>query len=336
LIRRRKHMKKLPIFILFMTAVLISISGCSITNQNKTTESVPESPNTKPPSIYVDGLVYTTTGETLPIEVDPSVIQRVTRIIPGTEFPTEEGTINFPLNNGSYALITDTEEYVVVSIEQEWVKFTKRVDPIPTPGKYLMDDARISGGTWIYLRPDQTFVFMRDVATSYVPQGTYRISGDELILEVSKEEYYIFKIEGDTLQLKDGTHIKELVPINSLFLRNEVEQLIEEDPMNFTEEEIRSGMSLIEENFSFPGATLKKLWYEEDKTTKLRNSYMNYGRGKINGISPENVLVILSAFITADTDENPVLNPNSTYTDYQWILIRSRKEDPWRIDDQGY
>lgn len=199
-----------------------------------------------------------------------------------------------------------------------------------------MDDARISGGTWIYLRPDQTFVFMRDVATSYVPQGTYSISGDELILEVSKEEYYIFKIEGDTLQLKDGTHIKELVPINSLFLRNEVEQLIEEDPMNFTEEEIRSGMSLIEENFSFPGATLKKLWYEEDKTTKLRNSYMNYGRGKINGISPENVLVILSEFITADTDENPVLNPNSTYTDYQWILIRSRKGDPWRIDDQGY
>ncbi|MBP9920429.1 MAG: hypothetical protein KBF03_00570 [Proteiniclasticum sp.] len=63
---------------------------------------------------------------------------------------------------------------------------------------------------------------------------------------------------------------------------------------------------------------------------------MNYGRGKINGISPENVLVILSEFITADTDENPVLNPNSTYTDYQWILIRSRKGDPWRIDDQGY
>lgn len=329
-------MKKLPIFILFMTAVLISITGCSITNQNKTTESMPESPNTKPPSIYVDGLVYTTTGETLPIEVDPSVIQRVTCIIPGTEFPTEEGTINFPLNNGSYALITDTEEYVVVSIDQKWQKFTKRVDHIPTPGKYLMDDARISGGTWIYLRPDQTFVFMRDVATSYVPQGTYRISGDELILEVSKEEYYIFKIEGDTLQLKDGTHIKELVPINSLFLRNEVEQLIEEDPMNFTEEEIRSGMSLIEENFSFPGATLKKLWYEEDKTTKLRNSYMNYGRGKINGISPENVLVILSEFITDETEENPALNPNSTYTDYQWILIRSSKGEPWRIDDQGY
>lgn len=329
-------MKKISILMLLMSVILMTISGCSINSKNNSSENLSETPNTKPPSIYVDGLVYTATGENLPIEVDPSIIQKVTHIIPGTEFPAEEGTINFPLNNGSYALITDTEEYVVVSIDQKWQKFTKRVDHIPTPGKYLMDDARISGGTWIYLRPDQTFVFMRDVATSYVPQGTYRISGDELILEVSKEEYYIFKIEGDTLQLKDGTHIKELVPINSLFLRNEVEQLIEEDPMNFTEEEIRSGMSLIEENFSFPGATLKKLWYEEDKTTKLRNSYMNYGRGKINGISPENVLVILSEFITADTDENPVLNPNSTYTDYQWILIRSRKGDPWRIDDQGY
>ena len=329
-------MKKLPIFILFMTAVLISIIGCSITNQNKTTESMPESPNTKPPSIYVDGLVYTTTGETLPIEVDPSVIQRVTRIIPGTEFPTEEGTINFPLNDGSYALITEAEKYVVVSMEQEWVKFTKRTDYVPTPGKYLMNEARVPGGTWIYLRPDETFVFMRDLATSYVPQGTYRITGDELILEVSKEEHYIFKIEGDTLQLKDGTNIKELVPINSLFIRNEVEQLIKGTPMNFTDKEIRNGMSLIEETFSFPGATLKKLWYEEEQSTTLRDSYMKYGRGKINGSSPENVLVILSEFITDETEENPALNPNSTYTDYQWILIRSSKGEPWRIDDQGY
>lgn len=329
-------MKKLPIFILFMTAVLISISGCSITNQNKTTESVPESPNTKPPSIYVDGLVYTTTGETLPIEVDPSMIQKVTRIIPGTEFPTEEGTINFPLDNGSYALITETEEYVVVSMDQEWVKFTKRTDYVPTSGKYLMNEARVPGGTWIYLRPDQTFVFMRDLATSYVPQGTYRITGDELILEVSKEEHYILKIEGDTLQLKDGTNIKELVPINSLFIRNEVEQLIKGIPMNFTDKEIRNGMSLIEETFSFPGATLKKLWYEEEPSTTLRDSYMKYGRGKINGSSPENVLVILSEFITDETEENPALNPNSTYTDYQWILIRSSKGEPWRIDDQGY
>ena len=329
-------MKKLPIFILFMTAVLISIIGCSITNQNKTTESMPESPNTKPPSIYVDGLVYTTTGETLPIEVDPSVIQRVTRIIPGTEFPTEEGTINFPLNDGSYALITEAEKYVVVSMEQEWVKFTKRTDYVPTPGKYLMNEARVPGGTWIYLRPDETFVFMRDLATSYVPQGTYRITGDELILEVSKEEHYIFKIEGDTLTLKDGTNIKELVPINSLFIRNEVEQLIKGTPMNFTDKEIRNGMSLIEETFSFPGATLKKLWYEEEQSTTLRDSYMKYGRGKINGSSPENVLVILSEFITDETEENPALNPNSTYTDYQWILIRSSKGEPWRIDDQGY
>ena len=329
-------MKKLPIFILFMTVVLISITGCSNTNQYKTTESMPESPNTKPPSIYVDGLVYTTTGETLPIEVDPSVIQRVTRIIPGTEFPTEEGTINFPLNDGSYALITEAEKYVVVSMEQEWVKFTKRTDYVPTPGKYLMNEARVPGGTWIYLRPDETFVFMRDLATSYVPQGTYRITGDELILEVSKEEHYIFKIEGDTLTLKDGTNIKELVPINSLFIRNEVEQLIKGTPMNFTDKEIRNGMSLIEETFSFPGATLNKLWYEEEQSTTLRDSYMKYGRGKINGSSPENVLVILSEFITDETEENPALNPNSTYTDYQWILIRSSKGEPWRIDDQGY
>ncbi|SFN32169.1 DUF4829 domain-containing protein [Proteiniclasticum ruminis] len=329
-------MKKLPIFVLLMTAVLMSISGCSITTQNKYTESMPETPNTMPPSIYVNGSVYTSTGEDLPIEVDPSIIQKVTHVIPGTELPSEEGTINFPLDNGSYALITDTEEYVVVSMDQEWQKFTKRGDYIPTPGKYLMNDARIPGGTWIYLRPDGTFVFMRDLATSYVPQGTYRISADELILDVSKEEYYIFKIEGDTLLLKDGTHIKELVPINSLFLRNEVEHLIEGAPMNFTEKEIRNGMSLIEETFSFPGATLKKLWYEEEKSTALRDSYMKYGRGKINGIRPENVLVILSEFTTDETEENSVLNPNSTYTDYQWILIRSSKDESWRIDDQGY
>lgn len=328
-------MKKIPVTILILALILIGFYGCNPASKNSQ-ESSPEVPNTMPPSIFVDGAVYSTTGEEIPIEPDPSNIKTASGIVPGSRFPAKDGEINFPLENASYAHITDSEEYVVVSINNEWQKFIKNANYIPSPGKYLMKDARIVGGSWIYLRADWTFSFMRDLATSYVPQGSYRVSGEDLILEVSDEEYYIFKIEGDQLILKEGTNIEELVPLNSVFVKNEVEQIIKGSPDRFTEKEIRTGMSLIEETFSFPGATLNKLWYEETEASKLSASYRRYGRGQINGVKEENVLVILSEFITGDKEDNPVLNPNSTYTDYQWILIRDSKDNPWRIDDQGY
>ena len=55
-----------------------------------------------------------------------------------------------------------------------------------------------------------------------------------------------------------------------------------------------------------------------------------------NGAKAENVIVLLSDFDVDGSGDNPVLEPNTTYTDYQWTLIRDNEKDNWKIDGSGY
>ncbi len=56
----------------------------------------------------------------------------------------------------------------------------------------------------------------------------------------------------------------------------------------------------------------------------------------INEVKAENVIILLSNFDVDSSGDNPALNPNTTYLDYQWILIRDSKNNSWKIDDSGY
>lgn len=107
--------------ILLMIIVLFLLAGCE-----GPSEPVPETPNTMQPAIVVDGELYYTTGIEIPIEPGEEVIQEITRVVDLKELPKEEGEINFPLEDAVYAKINDGEEYVVVLINNEWVRFEKR------------------------------------------------------------------------------------------------------------------------------------------------------------------------------------------------------------------
>ena len=107
---------------IFSIFIVVSFIGCD------TEKVTPETPNTMSPSIMVDGELYSTTGEEMTIEPDESVIKTVTSIIKGTELPSNEGEINFPVPSTKYAKINDNEEYVVVLMDLEWIKFEKRDD----------------------------------------------------------------------------------------------------------------------------------------------------------------------------------------------------------------
>lgn len=91
---------------------------------------VAETPNTMPPSIVVGGEIYYTTGKEIPIEPIEEAIQKITRVVTSKELPREEGEINFPLEDALYAKINDGEEYVVVLMAHEWVKFEMREEEI--------------------------------------------------------------------------------------------------------------------------------------------------------------------------------------------------------------
>jgi hypothetical protein len=98
----------------------------------------------------------------------------------------------------------------------------------------------------------------------------------------------------------------------------------------FTKEEITEAIDLVKDNFDFPASTLTKIWYDEEKSDSyFRDDFKQ-------GVSPENVILLLSNFDVDGSGDNPVLNPNSTYTDYQWILRRDNKTSKWRIEDWGY
>jgi len=54
------------------------------------------------------------------------------------------------------------------------------------------------------LKENNEFVFNRDNGTSYRPKGSYSIQDGELILKVSDEEEYKFKIDGEKLVFESG------------------------------------------------------------------------------------------------------------------------------------
>ena len=108
-------MKKNVVFLLAL--MMIFTFGCSSIEEEKS--------NVLSESIMVDGEIYISTGEEIPIEPAEGSIKRVTSVSKGTTLPNIEGQINFPLPDSKYAKIDDGEEYVVILIESEWVKFAK-------------------------------------------------------------------------------------------------------------------------------------------------------------------------------------------------------------------
>ena len=117
-------MRKYILLVLSILGVLIII-GCDKQHD------IPEVPNTMRPSIVVDGELFSTTGNCSPIEPDESAIKTFISVISGTEMPLNEGEINFPQPGTKYAKIQGNEEYVVVMIDLEWIRFDKNTDVLP-------------------------------------------------------------------------------------------------------------------------------------------------------------------------------------------------------------
>ena len=129
--------------------------------------------------------------------------------------------------------------------------------------------------------------------------------------------------------------IFSLVGCNKGKVSNDIKIEVSEST-KFSKEEIDNAIKCVKDNFSFEGSTLTKIWYDEEKSNHWVDAYLEYGRGLENGAKAENVIVLLSDFDVDGSGDNPVLEPNTTYTDYQWTLIRDNKAGNWKIDGSGY
>lgn len=105
----------------------------------------------------------------------------------------------------------------------------------------------------------------------------------------------------------------------------------------FSEEEINDSVECTKEKFkSFKGCTLTNIWYDEEKSNKLAQSYLEYGGGYEAGNTADNVVVLMSNFEVDSSGGDGSLEPNSTYTDWQWDLVKNIKTGKWEVVDWGY
>ena len=100
------------------------------------------------------------------------------------------------------------------------------------------------------------------------------------------------------------------------------------DSSKFSSDEIDAAMNCVIDKFKadFSGCELTDLWYDEEfSNTRIAESY-----------DIDNTIVILSNFNVDSNGASLGLNPDSTYTDWMWILTRDSEKDQWTAKDWGY
>ncbi|PYF08429.1 DUF4829 domain-containing protein [Ureibacillus chungkukjangi] len=105
----------------------------------------------------------------------------------------------------------------------------------------------------------------------------------------------------------------------------------------FSEVEINEAVSKVKRKFwGFRGCELTEIWYTEAESDKIAEDYLNYGDGSEKNIDKDNVIGLLSNFKVDSSGGDGSLEPNSTYTEWRWVLIRNSENGKWHVKDWGY
>ena len=108
----------------------------------------------------------------------------------------------------------------------------------------------------------------------------------------------------------------------------------------FNEAEIKSAVDTVLRKFrEFEGCDLIRIWYDEERSDRRIEQDISSGGGntiKNSGAEPENVIILFSDFYVDASGGDGSFEPNSTYTNYNWILIRDSTNSRWRLVDWGY
>ncbi len=97
----------------------------------------------------------------------------------------------------------------------------------------------------------------------------------------------------------------------------------------YSTEDIESAMAVVEKEFkaSFRNCTLTNLWYDETICKLEQNDWVEqYGA--------DEAIVLLSNFTVGKSGVKS-LNANSTYKNWEWILVRSDGGE-WELKTWGY
>ncbi|MTI47912.1 hypothetical protein [Sporosalibacterium faouarense] len=85
-------------------------------------------------------------------------------------------------------------------------------------GKYIMQDSeKPAPWAWVVLKENNEFEFMRSLATSYIPRGTYSINDNILTLYANEDETYIFTIDEGNLIFQSGKYAVRMIEKGTVF-----------------------------------------------------------------------------------------------------------------------
>lgn len=105
----------------------------------------------------------------------------------------------------------------------------------------------------------------------------------------------------------------------------------------FSERELLEAADCVKRKFvTFKGCKMSELWYDEATSNAYAAGYLENGKGAVNGVLPENVVVFKSSFKADRWGGDGSFAPNGDYPDWNWILIRDGENSRWVVDDWGY
>jgi hypothetical protein len=111
---------------------------------------------------------------------------------------------------------------------------------------------------------------------------------------------------------------------------NNVNQSIPQSEV-YSNQDIDSAMDIVKKKFKgeFKGCVLTDLWYNEDISISSSDGWAKQ-------YNSDEAIVLLSNFDVDSSGGDGSLNPNSTYTDWKWILVRDKENSKWALKTWGY
>ncbi len=96
---------------------------------------------------------------------------------------------------------------------------------------------------------------------------------------------------------------------------------------------INKACDIVERKFAeeFEGCTLTELRYDVDVENKFASEIERYAQE-----NNQDLIVLLSTFDTDPKGGDGSFNPNDTYTNWQWHLVRTADKKSWEIITWGY
>ena len=101
----------------------------------------------------------------------------------------------------------------------------------------------------------------------------------------------------------------------------------------YGEDSIDKAIDVIEKTFAqeFEGCTLTELRYDIDVENRFAEEIEKYHKE-----NNQELIVVLSTFDTDEKGGDGGFNPNDTYTNWQWHLVKTADKTSWEIISWGY